>query len=101
MNSGLLRGRSGGYRRSGGGSLVDLVLDEGRFNEVTLEIGLNHGASGGLGAARSTFTADTDTIEHDARRGLPTSQADALWDRPEVDLVARYDRDHERLEAIR
>ena len=37
---------------------------------------------------------------HPGKEGLPTSYAEALWDRPEVDLVAAADRDEKRLKAF-
>ena len=37
---------------------------------------------------------------HPGREGLPTSYAEALRDRPEVDLVAAADRDQKRLKAF-
>ncbi len=37
---------------------------------------------------------------HPGREGLPSSYAEALWDRPEVDLVAAADRDQKRLKAF-
>ena len=38
--------------------------------------------------------------DHPGNEGLPTSYAEALWDRPEVHLVAGADRDRKRLEAF-
>ena len=38
--------------------------------------------------------------EHPGREGLPNSYAEALWDRPEIDLIAAVDRDQTRLEAF-
>jgi predicted dehydrogenase len=35
--------------------------------------------------------------DHPGREGLPTSYSEALWDRPEVDLVAGAERDVKRL----
>ena len=37
---------------------------------------------------------------HPGKEGLPSSYAEALWDRPEVDLVAAADRDEKRLKAF-
>ena len=37
---------------------------------------------------------------HPGDEGLPISYAEALWNRPEVDLVAGADRDRRRLEAF-
>lgn len=37
---------------------------------------------------------------HPGNEGLPTSYAEALWDRPEVTLVAAADRDSKRLAAF-
>ena len=37
---------------------------------------------------------------HPGNEGLPTSYAEALWDRPEVQLVAGADRDRKRLKAF-
>ena len=39
--------------------------------------------------------------EHPGEEGLPTSYAEALWNRPEVELVAGADRDKKRLDAFR
>ena len=39
--------------------------------------------------------------DHPGEEGLPNSYAEALWDRPEVKLVAGADRDKKRLEAFR
>ncbi len=39
--------------------------------------------------------------ENPGTEGLPSSYAEALWDRPEVDLVAAADRDVKRLRAFR
>ena len=39
--------------------------------------------------------------EHPGDEGLPSSYAEALWDRPEVDMVAGADRDRKRLKAFR
>ena len=38
--------------------------------------------------------------EHPGEEGLPTSYAEALWNRPEVELVAGADRDEKRLRAF-
>ena len=38
--------------------------------------------------------------EHPGTEGLPSSYSDALWDRPEVDLVAAADRDPKRLKVF-
>ena len=38
--------------------------------------------------------------EHPGTEGLPTTYAEALWDRPEVDLVAGAERDPQRLKAF-
>ena len=38
--------------------------------------------------------------EHPGTEGLPTSYAEALWDRPEIDLIAAADRDRKRLDAF-
>lgn len=38
--------------------------------------------------------------EHAGNEGNPTSYAEAIWDRPEIDLVAAADRDSKRLEAF-
>jgi len=38
--------------------------------------------------------------EHPGEEGLPTSYAEALWNRPEVELVAGADRDKKRLKAF-
>ncbi|MEW6752055.1 MAG: Gfo/Idh/MocA family oxidoreductase [Candidatus Latescibacterota bacterium] len=38
--------------------------------------------------------------QHPGSEGLPNSYAEALWDRPEVDLVAGADRDARRLQAF-
>lgn len=38
--------------------------------------------------------------DHPGNEGLPTSYAEALWDRPEVQLVAGADRDRKRLQAF-
>ena len=38
--------------------------------------------------------------DHPGREGLAASYASALWDRPEVDLVAGADRDRKRLEVF-
>ena len=38
---------------------------------------------------------------HPGKEGLPTSYAEAFWDRPEVDLVAAADRDQKRLKAFK
>ncbi|MDP6494947.1 MAG: Gfo/Idh/MocA family oxidoreductase, partial [Dehalococcoidia bacterium] len=38
--------------------------------------------------------------KHPGKEGLPTSYAEALWDRDEVDLVAGADRDSKRLNAF-
>ena len=38
--------------------------------------------------------------DHPGNEGLPTSYAEALWDRPEVQLVAGADRDRKRLKAF-
>ena len=37
---------------------------------------------------------------HPGKEGLPSSYAEAFWDRPEVDLVAAADRDEKRLQAF-
>ena len=37
---------------------------------------------------------------HPGNEGLPTSYAEALWDRPEVDLVAGGERDQKRLKVF-
>ena len=37
---------------------------------------------------------------HPGKEGLPSSYAEALWNRPEVDLVAAADRDEKRLKAF-
>ena len=37
---------------------------------------------------------------HPGKEGLPSSYAEALWDRPEVDLVTAADRDQKRLKAF-
>jgi predicted dehydrogenase len=37
---------------------------------------------------------------HPGQEGLPSSYAEALWDRSEIDLVAAADRDHKRLSAF-
>ncbi|MSP14730.1 MAG: Gfo/Idh/MocA family oxidoreductase [Chloroflexi bacterium] len=37
---------------------------------------------------------------HPGNEGLPNSYAEALWDRPEVELVAGVDRDQKRLDAF-
>ena len=37
---------------------------------------------------------------HPGKEGLPSSYAEALWDRPEVDLVTAVDRDQKRLKAF-
>ena len=39
--------------------------------------------------------------DHPGEEGLPTSYSEALWDRPEVELVAAADRDKKRLEVFR
>lgn len=39
--------------------------------------------------------------EDPGTEGLPSSYAEALWDRPEIDLVAAADRDVKRLRAFR
>lgn len=39
--------------------------------------------------------------ENPGTEGLPSSYAEALWDRPEIDLVAAADRDVKRLRAFR
>ena len=38
--------------------------------------------------------------DHPGDEGLPTSYAEALWDRPEIDLIAAADRDRKRLRAF-
>ena len=38
--------------------------------------------------------------EHPGKEGLPTSYAEALWNRPDVDLIAAADRDQKRLKAF-
>lgn len=38
--------------------------------------------------------------EHPGEEGLPTSYAEALWNRPEVDLITGAERDRKRLEAF-
>lgn len=38
--------------------------------------------------------------DHPGTEGLPSSYSEALWDRPEVDLVAVADRDTKRLQAF-
>ena len=38
--------------------------------------------------------------EHPGDEGNPTSYSEALWDRPEIDLVAAADRDETRLEVF-
>lgn len=38
--------------------------------------------------------------DHPGDEGLPTSYAEALWNRPEVNLVAGADRDRKRLQAF-
>jgi len=38
--------------------------------------------------------------EHPGEEGLPTSYAEALWNRPEVELVAGADRDEKRLRVF-
>ncbi|MBI3943566.1 MAG: Gfo/Idh/MocA family oxidoreductase [Chloroflexi bacterium] len=38
--------------------------------------------------------------DHPGYEGLPNSYAEALWDRPEVELVAGADRDQKRLDAF-
>lgn len=38
--------------------------------------------------------------DHPGYEGLPSTYAEALWDRPEVDLVAGADRDQKRLKAF-
>ncbi len=38
--------------------------------------------------------------EHPGNEGLPTTYAEALWDRPETELVAAADRDRKRLAAF-
>ena len=38
--------------------------------------------------------------EHPGKEGLPSSYSEALWDRPDVDLVAGADRDSKRLKAF-
>ena len=38
--------------------------------------------------------------DHPGYEGLPTSYSEALWDRPDVDLVASADRDEKRLKAF-
>ena len=38
--------------------------------------------------------------EHPGNEGLPSSYSEALWDRPEVELVAAADRDAKRLTAF-
>ncbi len=37
---------------------------------------------------------------HAGNEGLPTSYAEALWDRPDIELVAAADRDQKRLRAF-
>ena len=37
---------------------------------------------------------------HPGEEGLPTSYAEALWDRPEIDLIAAAERDRKRLHAF-
>ena len=39
--------------------------------------------------------------ENPGTEGLPSSYAEALWDRPEIDLIAAADRDVKRLRAFR
>ena len=39
--------------------------------------------------------------DHPGKEGLPTSYAEAFWDRPEVALVAAADRDPKRLKAFK
>ena len=39
--------------------------------------------------------------EHPGDEGLPTSYAEAIWDRPEIELVAAAERDRKRLQAFR
>lgn len=38
--------------------------------------------------------------DHPGEEGLPTSYAEALWDRPEIELVAAAERDRKRLRAF-
>ena len=38
--------------------------------------------------------------EHPGNEGLPSSYCEALWDRPEVELVAAADRDGKRLTSL-
>ena len=38
--------------------------------------------------------------DHPGKEGLPTSYAEALWDRPDVELVAAADRDPSRLKTF-
>ncbi|HJN30805.1 MAG TPA: Gfo/Idh/MocA family oxidoreductase [Candidatus Latescibacteria bacterium] len=38
--------------------------------------------------------------QHAGDEGLPTSYAEAMWDRPDIDLVAAADRDQKRLKAF-
>lgn len=38
--------------------------------------------------------------QHPGTEGLPSSYSEALWDRPEVDLIAGADRDQKRLKAF-
>ena len=39
--------------------------------------------------------------EHPGNEGTPSTYAEALWDRPEVDLVAGADRDQKRLKSFK
>jgi hypothetical protein len=39
--------------------------------------------------------------EHPGKERIPVTYADALWDRPEIDLVSGADRDVKRLEAFK
>ena len=45
-------------------------------------------------------TAPSATTSTPVTRGLPSSYSEALWDRPEVELVAGADRDAKRLTAF-
>ena len=38
--------------------------------------------------------------QHPGEEGLPTSYAEALWDRPDIDLIAAAERDPKRLRAF-
>ena len=39
--------------------------------------------------------------DHPGNEGLPTSYAEAIWDRPDVELVAATDRDSKRLDVFK